>query len=206
MSIFDNIIREGKIYKVDLKKERYINYFVMFGFGLLLTWMLFLFPNVFVDIKFVLMLLFIPPLLLTPLLYKKLLSVSGYKFSIKNNFRYNFTMGFLAYMLVTIPIGNFIVTSFLFSNYLFAQVETKTIIVEPFDIRESYSRQNKRADIFSRKYSHFEVGYDGIEKRINFGETSLDSIANKSLSIKVSKGLFGYYVIRAATLTTKQSW
>jgi hypothetical protein len=200
MTFFTKIIRQGKIYKVDLKKERYINYIVLLGFVLLLFWQLFLYPHVFIDIRLVLILLFIPGLLLTPLLYKRLLTVSGYQLFIKNNLTYNVTMAFLTYMLVTIPAGNFVVTSFLFSNYLFAQNDTKTVTVDPLDTGASYSK------ISRSNYSHLDVEYDGIVKQINFGETPLDSIANKSLSIRVSKGLFGYYIIRGHTLTAKQSW
>src|SRR5689334_11633746 len=120
MTFFTKIILQGKTNKADLRKERYVNYIVLLGFVLLFVWMLFLYPHVFIDIKLVLMLLFIPGLLLTPVLYKKLLAISGYQFFIKNNLAYNVAMSFLAYMLVTIPAGNFVVTTFLYSNFLFA--------------------------------------------------------------------------------------
>jgi hypothetical protein len=200
MTFFTQIILQGKIYKVDLRKERYVNYIVLSGFILLLTWMLFLYPNVFIDIRMVLLLLFLPGLLLTPILYKKILRISGYRFFIKNNLKYNLAMPFLAYMLITIPVGNGIVASFLSGNYLFAQPDTKTVTADPFNLSESHSGKTHSS------YSHLDVDYDGVVKQINFGEIPLDTLANKSLSITVSKGLFGYYIIRGYTLSTKQSW
>ncbi len=186
--------KKAALRKETLRKERYVEYIVGIGFFLLLCWMIFLYPHVFVDIRLVLMLLFRPGLFLTPLLFK---IISGDNFSIRDNLGYNFTRVFLAYMMVTMPVGNTIVTSFLFSNYLFAQHESKTVILEPFNIRESRSR--------SGKYSHLDVEYDGIVKQINLGDTPLEEITNKSLNMTISKGLFGYYIIIGHTLTTKHN-
>ena len=197
MSYFTNKILQGKIYRADIKKERHFNKVVMLGFVLLLCWTVFLYPNVFIDIRLVLIILFTPGLLLTPIFYKDLLTISGYKHYIKNNISYKITMIFLSYILITIPVGNFIVASFLFSNYIFAQQETKTVMLKPFNIGKSYSNKNRGS------YSHIDVEFDGITKQINFGNTPLGNIFNKSLRIKVSKGLFGYYVIRSRTLSTK---
>lgn len=197
MTLLKDIVLKGKILKPDLKRERSVSYIVLIGLFLLLFWMFVLFPKVFIDVKIILLLLLAPGLLLTPLFYKRLFAISGYKFPVQGNWKYNSIMIFLAYCLVTIPVGSTIVASVLLSNSLFAQQETKTIILQPFNIAESSSRK-------SSDYSHMDVEYDGITKQINYGSTPIDSLASKSLRVTLSKGLFGYYIIRKRTLIPRQ--
>jgi len=40
------------------------------------------------------------------------------------------------------------------------------------------------------------VEWDDIKKRINVGNKSVNSIVDKVIKVKVSKGLLGYYIIR----------
>lgn len=54
----------------------------------------------------------------------------------------------------------------------------------------------KRTAVLIRKHKKDEVIFP------IFDQTGM-SIADKGLSIAVSKGLFGYYIIRRHTLTTK---
>jgi hypothetical protein len=184
------ILIEGKNKKGVLKSQFYINLAVVFGFILFIIWVNFLYPETFIDIKLILALLFLPSLLLTVFLYKKLLRVCGYNSYIKNDPKYNIIITLAAYFLITVPIGNVIVSSFLFSNYFFAQSETQTVSIKPYNIGESNSR------ISHKNYTHIEVEWDGIKKRINVGNNPVNSIADKIVNVKISKGLLGYYIIR----------
>lgn len=194
MTSLTAIILQGKVYEPDRKKERSVTGAVLLGGVLCLGWMLFLFPHVFIDIRMVVLLLFAPGLVLTPLLYKRILTISGYRPFIAHGLAYNGIMPIITYLLVTLVAGNVVVTSFLSANHLFAQQETKTVTVAPFDIRRSYSRKTHD------HYSHLDVEYDGIVKQLKFGDTPLDSMAHRSLAITVSEGLFGYYIIRERRL------
>jgi hypothetical protein len=160
------------------------------GFLLLIAWIVFLFPKTFVDIKLILGLLFLPSLFITLIICKKVLGLCGYTFPIRNYPKYNAIIAILAYFLITIPIGNMLVIIFLSGNYFFAQKEIRTIDVLPYNIGEQYSRHSHR------KYTHVEVEYSSIKKRINIGNRKIDDISNKILRIKISKGFFGYYIIK----------
>jgi hypothetical protein len=197
MTQLKDFVLKGKVLKPDLKRERKVDYIVLLGMFLLLFWMLYLLPKVFVEIQLILFLFLVPGLLLTPLFYKKIFSISGYKFPVQGKWKYNSTMIFLAYCLGTIPVGSALVTTLLLSNSIFADHETKTIILQPFNIAKSSSGR-------SSDYSHIDVEYDGIIKQFNYGKIPVDNLSDKSLRITLSKGFFGYYIIRKRTLISKQ--
>lgn len=137
--------------------------------------------------------MFIPSLIVTPFLYKKVLIACGYKLYMQD-LAYNLMMKILVYVLVTIPIGNIIISVFLLSNFLFAEPKSQTYIEKPYNIDQSYSRRSHK------NYSHLDIKFNGIEKQINFGSVPADSISTKIIKLKVSKGLMGYYIIRSRRL------
>ena len=61
-------------------------------------------------------------------------------------------------------------------------------ILQPVKISESGSGDDR--------YSHFEVMYDGVSKRIKLGKTPLEDIRGKMLRVEISKGFFGYSEMR----------
>lgn len=194
MKIAKEIVFQGKNSPGDLKKQSYINFFVILGFLLLGLWTIFIYPKTFIQIKPILALIFLPSIVVTVFLYKKILLACGYDSYIQGNFKYNSLIKVLVYILITIPVGNIIVSIFLFSNYLFAEIKTQTFIVKPYDIDESYSRENHD------NYSHVQIKFDDIEKQINFGSVPIDSLSTKIIKLKVSKGLLDYYIIRSRRL------
>jgi len=184
------ILITGKARKGDLKGQFYINIAVVLGFLLLIIWVVFLYPKTFIDIKLVLLLLFLPSLLLTVFIYKQVLSICGYEPYIKNNRRYNSLITTVTYLLITVPVGNFLLTCFLLINYSFAQNEIQIVKIQPYDIGHSNSSGTSKA------YAHIDVEWDGIKKRLNIGNKSAESISGKTIRLKLSKGLMGYYIIR----------
>jgi hypothetical protein len=134
---------------------------------------MFLYPQTFIDIKLVLALLFIPGLAVAFFTYKKVLSICGYDIPASNT-GYALKIKAASYLLVIIPIGNLLVTTFLFTNYLFAQTVIKTVYVKPYNIDESYSRKSQNY------YTHIEIEFDGIKKRINTGNISIDTLSIRS--------------------------
>lgn len=184
------ILFSGKKSKGNLKAQFNINVAVITGFVLLVIWSVFLYPKTFMDIKFILALLFLPSILVTILLYKKILVICGYETYIKNNTKYNAIITTATYFLVTVPIGNLIVATFLFINYFFAQSEIQVISIKPYYIEESNSK------VTHSLYTHIDVEWDNLNKRINVGSKLIESISDKILKVKISKGLFGYYIIR----------
>lgn len=184
----------GNTKKKNKKIERYINYLVLLGFGFMLFWIIFLYPRVFIDIKLVLSILLIPALVITLFLSNKIISALGYQVKIKNNKNYNFLIQLLTYILIMVPIGNFLVATFLGINTLLKEDKTETVYIIPQNISESYNRKSHDT------YSHLEAKFDGVSKKINFGKTPINEMNNKKLKIVVSKGFFGYYVIRERRL------
>ena len=153
-------------------------------------WLIFLYPNTFIDIKVVLLFLLLPSIILTPFIYKRILSICGYEAHIKNNRKYNAIIVSAVYFLVTVSLGNIIVTLLLFINYFFAQSEIQTISTTPFNIGENKSRDSHSS------YTYIKIEWDNVKKRINVGNKSSESISDKFLKVKISKGLLGYYIIR----------
>ncbi|OFY91016.1 MAG: hypothetical protein A3K10_06990 [Bacteroidetes bacterium RIFCSPLOWO2_12_FULL_31_6] len=199
MKIAKRIVFQGKNSIGDLKKQSYINFFVLFGFLLLGLWTIFIYPKTFIQIKLILALIFLPSIIVTLFVHKKILLVCGYESYIQGNFKYNLLIKTLVYILITIPVGNIIVSIFLFSNYLFADIKTETLIVKPYDVEESYSRENHN------NYSHVKIKFDDIEKQINFGNIPIDSISTKVIKLKISKGLFDYYIIKSRRLENENN-
>lgn len=189
-----NITEIGKNSPGDLKQQSYINFFVLLGFLLLGLWTIFIYPKTFIQIKIILALIFLPSIVVTFFLYKKILSACGYDSYIHGNFKYNSLIKVLAYILITIPVGNIIVSILLLSNYLFADIKTQTFIVKPYNIGKNYSKANHSS------YSHVEIKFNNIEKQINYGNVPIDSISTKVIKLKVSKGLLGYYIERSCRL------
>jgi len=189
-TVVQKILTAGKINKGKAKSQFFINVAVMLGFGLFIIWVLFLYPKTFIEIKLVLLLLFSPGLILTPFIYKRILSICGYDPYQKNNSTYNTVIISAVYFLITVPIGNIIVTIFLFINYFFAQSEIQIVSIKPYHAGESNSR------VTYTTYSHIEIEWDDIEKRINVGRKRVESISDKMIKVKISKGLLGYYIIR----------
>lgn len=184
------ILITGKRSKGNSKSQFYINLAVVIGFIMFIFWVTFLYPKTFIDIKLVLLFLLLPGIILTPFIYKRILSICGYEAHIKNNRKYNAIIVSAVYFLVTVPIGNIIVTLLLFINYFFAQSEIQTISTTPFNIGENNSRDTHSS------YTHIEIEWDNVKKRINVGNKSPESISDKFLKVKISKGLLGYYIIR----------
>lgn len=165
----------------------------MLGFLLLGVWTIFIYPKTFVPLKVILSLMFIPSLIVTFFHYKKILTACGYKLYLQD-LAYNIIMKILVYVLVTIPIGNIIISVFLLSNFLFADSKSQTYSKKPYNIDKSYSRRSRK------NYSHLDIKFNGIEKQINFGSVPTDSISTKIIKLEVSKGLLGYYIIRSRRL------
>jgi hypothetical protein len=184
------LLLSGKSGKGNLKGQLYINMAVIMGFVMFIAWIVFLFPKTFIDIKVVLLLLFVPSLILTPFIYKSILSICGYEPGIKNNAGYNALVSSASYLLVTVIIGNIIVTLFLFINYSFADSEIQVINKSPFNISKSISKTTHQP------YTHFEIEWDNVTKRINTGSKPADSIYGQVVHIKICKGLMGYYILR----------
>lgn len=191
--MFRNIIEYGKYSNGDIKKQRLINFIVIVGFLLQIFWIVFLIPNIFISIKTILLLLFIPSVLIALLIYKKILIICGYQSYIKNNLKYNFTIVLIVFLLISVSIGNLTVTAFLASNNLLAEKETNTVVLKPLYTGTSISQ---RKNLFRKKTPYMVIRFKDVKKTINFGNQTLAAIKDKSISINVSKGFFGYYIIR----------
>lgn len=185
----NSILAKGKTEKKNKKVERFINYSVLIGFGFMLFWILFLYPIVFINIKLILSILFIPALIITPFLSKKIISSLGYQLKIKDSQNYNFLIRFATYVLIMMPIGNFLVATFLGTNILFKEENIETIYIKPQNIYE------KKHGVKSA-----EINYNNTSKRINFREISTKELQSKKVKIDISKGFWGYHVIVKRTL------
>ena len=183
-----DIVLTGKRQKGDVKKQNSINWIVMAGLLCLLYWMMVLLPKTFVNIQIVLGILFVPALILFPFFYKNILIICGYNLPAKDTMKYNIVSLFAAYMLIAMSVGNFSVTAFLLGNKMFAEEKIHIELLQPFKISESGSGDDR--------YSHFEVLYDGVSKRIKLGKTPLEDIRGKMLRVEISKGFFGYSEMR----------
>lgn len=196
MSILTNILKAGKKSKGNLKIQAYINLFVIFGFLLFIFWTLFLYPKTFVDIKLILSLLFLPGIIIALFSFKKILQSCGYEYYLQGNFKYNILTATLAYFLITIPIGNIIVSIFLSVNFFFAEREVQIIDVTPNNIREATSSGS------SSSYTKIQIEAFGIRKNINIGHTAIERVSSKLLRLEFSKGLLGYNIIRGYRFET----
>lgn len=175
--------------KSNLKKHnKLINFSVLTGFLFLLIWIFFFYEKTFIDIKIVLALLFIPSLFITIFFYKKFVPIN-IENTLLNTISY-----ILVYFLVTIPIGNFIVILFFSINTFLAsdsieKVNLKTENVDITKIRKRTLNKNKY-------YSHFDVTYDGVSKEFKTGNIPINDLENKIVEFKLTKGFFGYYIIK----------
>lgn len=175
--------------KSNLKKHtKLINFSVLTGFLFLLIWIFFFYQKTFIDIKIILGLLFIPSLVIAISFYKKIVPVN------LGSSLFNYISYVVVYLLITIPIGNFIVILFFSINTFLAsdtieKVNLKTENVGVTKIRKRTLSKNKY-------YSHFDVTYDGVSKRFKTGNTPIDDIENKTVEFKLAKGFFGYYIIK----------
>jgi hypothetical protein len=188
-NILTKIVSIGKTRNKNTKAERLINISVLTGFFFMIFWIIFLFPKVFIDIKLVLAILFIPGLIISFFISNKIISTLGYRTQIKKDYSYNIVIKIATYLLITIPIGNLLVITFLGINTIFKEFKTETVYLEPKNISEDYSRKTRDY------YSHLEVEYNGVSKQINFGHTPLTEMYHKKIKMEISKGFFGYYVI-----------
>jgi hypothetical protein len=190
------IILQGKKIKPNKRTVKHINIGVLSGLMMQLAWIVFLYPSVFIDITRVLTLLFLPGVLLTPFFYKKITTACGYTTSIAKNYAYNTLMPFLVFLMLSVSIGNTLVTFFLLSNRLIKDSKVETVKLYPFHVRESLDK-NKHWFSNSKKYLSLELSYDGVEKIVRLGTTPISTIRPESyFELKVSKGLWGYYVIQ----------
>jgi hypothetical protein len=190
MSFLKKIIRTGKYRKGDVNKQNAMNWIVMAGLLCLLYWMMVLVPKTFIHFRIVLGIVFIPALILIPFFYKSILLVCGYRLpSMQEPMKYNIVILFAAYLLMAMSVGNFSVTAFLLGNKLLASDTIEVEILQPINLGESGSGDER--------YSHFEVRYDGVSKKINLGKTPLEAIRGKMLRVEISKGFFGYPEIRS---------
>ncbi|HWJ92535.1 MAG TPA: hypothetical protein VNR87_15565 [Flavisolibacter sp.] len=193
-SILTNVIQKGKVNKGDPKRQAYISAGVIAGFIILFIWSLILYPKTFVPLPLLLAILLLPGLILTFFISGRLLTICGYAQYIKHDPKYNSTIAVLAYMLITVPVGNFLVCALLFVNSYFANAKNESILLRPNNVAQSYSRSSRHY------YSHCDITIDGITKRLNFGRRRPEEISSSNLRVEISRGYFGYFIIRKRRL------
>jgi len=178
---------------------KWLNRAIMTGFILLLFWMVFLWPKVFMPTSTMLSILFGSGLVVAIYFFKKIVTICGYATHVKGFISYTIFIRIIVYLAVMIPFGNLCMTLLLVFNLAFPQEQSKLVYLTPFAIDESYSGNS------SSSYSHVDVVFNGIEKRINYGNTSLKELQASSILMEIQKGGLGYYVIKKRMLVPKIS-
>lgn len=163
----------------------------LFGCIMFFIWFVFFVDRVFINNSIIIFLLFVPSIVVSGILYivKDLIRISNSR--LKKNIRSSFSL--FEFISVTLAVGNFIVAAFLICNSIFAEKEIKEVKLEPFNIGLSHTKHFNHV-------SHLEVTYDNITKELAFGDRPLNTMHGKSLNMKVSKGFFGFYIIRGRRL------
>lgn len=198
MNLFKKSLNSGKINKGDKRQQWYINISVLLGFVLAFIWTS-IFKKTFIDVKIVLALVLIPSFIVYLFLFKKYVTICGYLHFIKMQTSYNLLIRFLVFLLIAMPVGNFIAFTFFFSNQLFSNQETQIIKLQPQNIYESKLK--------GKRYISFEITLDGTTKRLRSFEKSIDEIQESQLEFEVREGYFGYrFYEKYKTKKAEKNW
>jgi hypothetical protein len=183
MNKLKEIVLSGKTNKGNKRQQTYINISVLLGFILLFFWTS-LYEKTFLDVKIVLLVLFLPSLIAAFFLFKKYLAICGYSGAVERNAGYNVLIRLLVFLLIAMPVGNFTVFTFLFTNQQFAAAQTRTVKAAPENI---YEGQRK-----GTKYTSYEISHDGITKRLRSYQLSAEEMQKQHISITMRKGCLGF--------------
>lgn len=198
MNLFKKSLNSGKINKGNKRLQWYINISVLLGFVLAFIWTS-IFKKTFIDVRIVLALVFIPSFIVYLFLFKKYVTICGYLHFIKMKTSYNLMIRFLVFLLVAMPVGNFIAFTFLYSNQLFSDKDAQMITLQPQDIYESKLK--------GKRYTSFEITLDGTTKRLRSFEKSLGEIQDSQLEFEVREGYFGFrFYEKYKTKKAEKNW
>ncbi|NQY07110.1 MAG: hypothetical protein HRT68_13215 [Flavobacteriaceae bacterium] len=152
------------------------------------------FDRTFIKYSDVVFIGMFPSLILLPLLYKRLVRISGYKLFIKNNWVYNMSLPIIIYTMIGLSLGAPSTLGYLWYNEFASSKHETTVNLE----MKEYFKVKRLANVY--------VSYNGLKKRFKMGADFTEQESkDKLMQLKIAEGFFGYPVIKSRKVLLKES-